>query len=160
MSSPKEQFRALFLRSSSRLQPWQSRQPCVVAAVQVLNVGQSVVSRGRGREQFCKSSVSGSKIGSMKTAVGVGQNLRTLVARVVNIACDWQRRPKKSAEPPAAQKSHKKPPRATSRTKRATVPGSSLTRAETVEAIEVRRCRQQTKFCACLIFAPKSSAFL
>ena len=52
---PKEQFRALLLRSSSRLQPWQSRQPCVVAALPVLNVGQSVVSRGQGREQFCKS---------------------------------------------------------------------------------------------------------
>ena len=51
---PKEQFRALSLRSSTLLQPWQSRQPCVIA-VPVLNIGQSVVCRGRGREQFCKS---------------------------------------------------------------------------------------------------------
>ena len=33
--------RAQLLRSSSRLQPWQSRQPCVVAAVPVLNAGQA-----------------------------------------------------------------------------------------------------------------------
>ena len=48
--------RALLLRSSSRLQLRQSRQPCV-AAVTVLGAGQAVVSRGRGREWFCKSRI-------------------------------------------------------------------------------------------------------
>ena len=42
--------RALLLRSSSRLQLWPWRQPCVVAAVPLLGAGQAVVRRRRGRE--------------------------------------------------------------------------------------------------------------
>ena len=64
---PKEQFRALFLPSSSRLQPWRSRQPCVVAAVPFLDAGQAVVRRGRCRELLCKKqNASCCKIGSRK----------------------------------------------------------------------------------------------
>ena len=75
--------RALLLRSSSLLQLWQSRQPCVAAAVPVLDAGHAVLSRGLGRD-------SSSKFGSMKTVVGVGHYLRTLNARVVNSVCDRQ----------------------------------------------------------------------
>ena len=60
-----------------------------------------------------RQNTRSSKIGSMKTAVGVRYCLRTPNARVVNIVCDRQRRQKQSAEPLTAQKSHKKPPRAT-----------------------------------------------
>ena len=39
--------RAQLVRSSSRLRPWQSRQPSIVVAVPVLNAGQAAANRGR-----------------------------------------------------------------------------------------------------------------
>ena len=55
-----------------------------------------------------------SNIGSVKTAVGVIYNFRTLSARVVNVVFDRHEFKQKRAEPPQAQESHKKPLRATS----------------------------------------------
>ena len=67
----------------------------------------------RSRVALKRHNARSTKIGTMKTVVGVRYCLRTLNARVVNIVCDKQRRQKQSAEPLTAQKSHKKPPRAT-----------------------------------------------
>ena len=65
----------------------------------------------------------------MKAVDGVDNDLRTLNVRVVNIFCDRQRRPKKSAEPLTASHSeplisHREP--LLEKKKRATNPGSSL----------------------------------
>ena len=57
---------------------------------------------------------SSSKIGSMKTVVGVGYYLKTLGSRVVNIVCDRQLRPTRQASSHSTlEKATKKPRRAT-----------------------------------------------
>ena len=122
----------LLLRSSSQL--CQSRQPCVVAAVPVLDAGQSVASRGRVKAECLKQQHRQYEDLSW---CGI------LPWNIKRASCEHCLE-KKKAEPLTAQKSHQKPPRATrshskpqlshfSKKKRA----SSLARADTTENARV-----------------------
>ena len=68
--------------------------------------------RPRSRVVLKQQNASSSKIGSMKTVVGVGYDLRTSSERVVNSVCERQRRRKKIPGHSAleqATKSHREP---------------------------------------------------
>ena len=100
--------RALLLRSSSRLQLWQSRQPCVVAAYQSWMQDKQL----RAEAGVVSSSVKAKCQLQQNRQYGVGYHLTTLNARV-ECCLRLATKAKKSAEPLTTKKEPQKPRSAT-----------------------------------------------
>ena len=91
-----------------------------------------------------KQNSSSSTIGSLKTAVGKGDYLRRLNARIVNTVCGRQRSIfLKTPSPSGLKKRHKKPPRATpspsKKPLRNTIDISPMARAWTSQLVKAQR---------------------